>query len=99
MHPHAARSARPDPALRRDDAVAVLHEHWGHDDFRPGQWPAVEALLGGTDVLAVLPTGGGKSVCYQVPAVLRGGLTVVVSPLIALMRDQVAGLSARGIPA
>jgi ATP-dependent DNA helicase RecQ len=81
------------------DAAEVLRRHWGHDGFRPGQWAAVEALLGGADVLAVLPTGGGKSVCYQVPAVLLGGLTVVVSPLIALMRDQVAGLSARGIPA
>ena len=77
----------------------MLRRHWGHDAFRPGQWPAVEAVLEGTDVLAVLPTGGGKSVCYQVPAVLRGGLTVVVSPLIALMRDQVSGLAARGVSA
>jgi len=99
MPPDAARSTRSDPAPSRDDAVAVLRKHWGHDDFRPGQWQAIEALLAGNDALAVLPTGGGKSVCYQVPAVLRGGLTVVVSPLIALMRDQVAGLNVRGVPA
>ena len=77
----------------------MLQRHWGHEDFRPGQWSAIEAVLGGQDVLAVLPTGGGKSVCYQVPAVLQGGLVVVVSPLVALMRDQVSGLAARGVPA
>ncbi len=88
-----------EPAPSRRDAAAVLKRHWGHDDFRPGQWAAVESILGGNDALAVLPTGGGKSVCYQVPAVLRGGLVVVVSPLVALMRDQVSGLTARGIPA
>jgi ATP-dependent DNA helicase RecQ len=99
MPSDATRSTRPEPAPSRDDAVAMLRKYWGHDDFRPGQWAAIEALLAGNDALAVLPTGGGKSVCYQVPAVLCGGLTVVVSPLIALMRDQVAGLSARGVPA
>ena len=77
----------------------MLKKHWGHASFRPGQWQAVEGALSGRDVLAVLPTGGGKSVCYQVPAVLKGGLVVVVSPLVALMRDQVRGLTARGIPA
>ncbi len=77
----------------------MLEKHWGHGRFRPGQWETVEAVLGGHDVLAVLPTGGGKSVCYQVPAVLRGGLALVVSPLVALMHDQVAGLRARGVPA
>ena len=80
-------------------AEAVLQRHWGHDRFRAGQWDAIEAVLAEQDVLAILPTGGGKSVCYQVPALLREGLTLVVSPLIALMQDQVAGLKARGIQA
>lgn len=83
----------------REQARAALRKHWGHDDFRPGQGEAIEAVLAGRDVFAVLPTGGGKSLCYQVPALLREGLTLVVSPLIALMQDQVAGLRARGISA
>ncbi|HUF08316.1 MAG TPA: DEAD/DEAH box helicase, partial [Rhodothermales bacterium] len=77
----------------------VLRRHWGHDNFRPGQWEIISHVLDSMDVLAILPTGGGKSVCYQVPALLRGGLTLVVSPLIALMQDQVAALAARGISA
>ncbi len=81
------------------EAERVLQAHWGHEAFRPGQREAVRAVLAGDDALAVLPTGGGKSACYQIPAVVQGGLVVVVSPLIALMRDQVAGLSARGVPA
>ncbi|MDX1530594.1 MAG: ATP-dependent DNA helicase RecQ [Rhodothermales bacterium] len=80
-------------------AEAVLQRHWGHPRFRPGQAEAVGAALDGRDVLAVLPTGGGKSVCYQVPAVVTGGLCLVVSPLVALMEDQVLGLRARGVPA
>lgn len=82
-----------------DEARAVLKQVWGYDAFRPGQDEVVEACLAGRDVLAVLPTGGGKSICYQVPALLRDGLTIVVSPLIALMLDQVAGLRARGVAA
>jgi ATP-dependent DNA helicase RecQ len=81
------------------DAEGVLSRFWRHDSFRPGQREVVESVLSGRDVLAVLPTGAGKSVCYQVPAVVLGRLTVVVSPLIALMQDQVAGLNARGVPA
>lgn len=82
-----------------DSARAALWRHWRHTDFRPGQREVVAAVLRGEDVLAVLPTGGGKSVCYQVPAVVLGGVTAVVSPLIALMQDQVAGLRARGVSA
>ncbi len=82
-----------------EEAQAVLRRHWRHAGFRPGQREAVEAVLAGRDVLAILPTGGGKSVCYQVPSLMRAGLTLVVSPLIALMQDQVAGLNARGVPA
>src|SRR5918999_3876932 len=82
-----------------EDARAVLRRHFGYADFRPTQAPVVQSVLAGTDTLAVLPTGAGKSICFQVPAVLLGGLTVVVSPLISLMQDQVAAAEARGISA
>lgn len=78
--------------------LAALKQHFGWADFREGQRPVVEALLEGRDCLAVLPTGAGKSLCYQLPALVRGGLTVVVSPLVALMQDQVRQLQQRGIP-
>jgi RecQ family ATP-dependent DNA helicase len=77
----------------------MLREAFGYDGFRPGQERAVRAILAGRDTLVVLPTGGGKSLCFQVPALLLPGLTVVVSPLIALMKDQVDALTARGLPA
>ena len=82
-----------------DSARATLTQYFGFGDFRPGQAEAIRQLLAGRDVLVVLPTGGGKSLCYQVPALLQGGLTVVLSPLISLMQDQVEALSRRGIPA
>ncbi|MEO0856890.1 MAG: ATP-dependent DNA helicase RecQ [Bacteroidota bacterium] len=82
-----------------NDAHDALRTHWGFDAFRPGQAETIASVLNGRDALAVLPTGGGKSVCYQVPAVVLGGLTLVVSPLIALMQDQVDALRRRGIPA
>ena len=78
-------------------ARALLREVFGFRDFRPGQADIVAAVLAGEDVLAVLPTGAGKSLCYQLPALLLGGLTVVVSPLIALMRNQVTQLEAYGV--
>ncbi len=81
------------------EAEAVLRTTFGFASFRAGQAEIVEALLAGRDVLAVMPTGSGKSLCYQLPALLRDGLTVVVSPLIALMRNQVAQLRAYGIAA
>jgi len=77
----------------------ALTETYGFADFRPGQEEILAATLAGEDVLAVMPTGAGKSLCYQLPALARGGLTLVVSPLIALMRDQVAQLDALGISA
>jgi ATP-dependent DNA helicase RecQ len=80
-------------------ARGVLRARFGFPEFRPGQERAVENVLAGRDTLVVLPTGGGKSLCYQVPALLLPGLTVVVSPLISLMKDQVDALTARGIPA
>ncbi len=82
-----------------DAAREVLRARFGFPDFRPGQERAVASVLAGRDTLVVLPTGGGKSICYQVPALLLPGLTVVVSPLISLMKDQVDALTARGIPA
>jgi len=82
-----------------DAARQALRQAFGYDDFRPGQAPVIEALLTGTDVLAVMPTGAGKSMCYQIPALVTGGLTVVVSPLVALMEDQVAALRLNGIAA
>ncbi|MEK9705966.1 MAG: DEAD/DEAH box helicase, partial [Paracoccaceae bacterium] len=73
-------------------ASAVLRDVFGFDDFRPGQKDIVDAVTQGENVLAIMPTGGGKSLCYQLPALLRDGVTIVVSPLIALMRDQVRAL-------
>ena len=82
-----------------DDARAVLQARFGYGAFRPGQERAIESVLAKRDTLVVLPTGGGKSLCYQVPALVTPGLTVVVSPLISLMKDQVDALERRGIPA
>ncbi|MBI3275304.1 MAG: DNA helicase RecQ [Methylocystis sp.] len=79
-------------------ARALLKSVFGYDDFRPGQAEIIEAVLAGAPVLAIMPTGSGKSMCYQLPAILDGGLTVVVSPLIALMRDQVRQMRAFGVP-
>ena len=79
--------------------LSILRECFGHESFREGQEPVVRALLEGRSALAVFPTGGGKSLCYQLPALILDGLTLVVSPLIALMRDQVDALNARGIAA
>ena len=78
---------------------AILKQYFGYDTFRGGQRQAVDALLQGQDVLCVMPTGAGKSVCYQVPAMALPGLTLVISPLISLMKDQVASLTRAGIPA
>ncbi len=82
-----------------DKAALTLRSVFGYDSFRPGQAEIVEAVLAGRDVLAVMPTGSGKSLCYQLPAVQAGGLTVVVSPLIALMRDQVGQMTSLGVAA
>ena len=79
--------------------LEILKEYWGYDSFRPKQEDIVRAALDGRDVLAILPTGGGKSVCFQVPALTREGIAIVVTPLIALMKDQVQNLNSRGIKA
>ena len=81
------------------EAEALLREVFGFDAFRPGQGEIVEAVASGQNTLAIMPTGGGKSLCYQLPALLRHGVTVVISPLIALMRDQVRALREAGVEA
>jgi len=90
MMDHSDRSTSAQEALRR---------HFGFAEFRAGQEEVIQAVLGGSDTLVVMPTGGGKSLCYQVPATMLAGVTVVVSPLIALMKDQVDALTARGVRA
>ena len=81
------------------DAKDVLKQYWGYDDFRPKQEDIISAALEDRDVLAILPTGGGKSVCFQVPALMKDGIALVITPLIALMKDQVQNLESRGIKA
>jgi ATP-dependent DNA helicase RecQ len=85
--------------LSHDPKQRILKDVFGFDDFRPGQAAAMDALLTGRHVLTVMPTGAGKSLCYQVPALVLGGLTIVVSPLVALMQDQVAALRLAGVAA
>ena len=77
----------------------VLKKYWAYDSFRPMQEDIVNSALEGRDVLAILPTGGGKSVCFQVPSMIREGIAIVVTPLVALMKDQVQNLASRGIKA
>ena len=81
------------------EKLSILKKYFGYDSFREGQEPVIDSILSGRDVLAVMPTGAGKSVCYQIPAVMTRGITLVVSPLISLMRDQVSNLCQHGIPA
>jgi ATP-dependent DNA helicase RecQ len=93
-----------DPSQRPTQGISdrfydLLRETWGFDSLRPSQVAAIESVLNGRDSLVVMPTGGGKSLCYQAPAVFRGGMTIVVSPLIALMKDQVDSLIQLGVAA
>ena len=82
-----------------EKAQGLLRDLYGYQDFRQGQETAIGSLLGGRDVLGIMPTGSGKSLCYQIPAMMLDGITLVISPLISLMKDQVAALRSRGIPA
>ena len=92
--PHRSPVADPMEQARR-----LLQHHFGYSQFRPAQLPVLRSIFDGKDTLAVLPTGGGKSICFQIPAMVLGGFTIVVSPLISLMQDQVEASLARGIPA
>ena len=87
------------PSISLPDLEQALRRHFGLQGFRPGQQEAARAVLEGRDLVAVMPTGSGKSLCFQLPALLLPGTTIVVSPLIALMKNQVDALRARGISA
>ena len=82
-----------------NEAKKVLKKYWGYDDFRPFQKKAIESVCSSRDSVVVLPTGGGKSICFQVPAIIMPGTAVVISPLISLMKDQIDGLTECGVPA
>ena len=81
------------------DKYEALRVYYGHDAFRPGQEALIDGLLAGRDVLGIMPTGGGKSLCYQIPAILSDRPALVVSPLISLMKDQVMALKSQGVAA
>ena len=80
-----------------DTTNKILKKYWGFENFRPGQENIIKDVVSGKDLLALLPTGGGKSLCFQLSGILRGGLTLVISPLISLMQDQVEQLEKRGL--
>ncbi|MFT4602308.1 MAG: ATP-dependent DNA helicase RecQ [Arenicella sp.] len=82
-----------------NNSKEILSKYWNHDTFRPNQEEIIEKIISGEDILALLPTGGGKSICYQIPALMSEGICIVISPLIALMEDQVSQLKAKGIKA
>ena len=83
----------------KQKALAILKKFYGYDTFHPLQYQVIEHVMKGNDALAIMPTGGGKSLCYQIPALLNKGCAIVVSPLLALMKDQVDALISNGIPA
>ena len=96
---HPLQEQKKPTGLPMNDPKILLRDIFGFDKFRPGQRDIIDAVAQGKNVLAIMPTGGGKSLCFQLPALMREGLTLVISPLIALMRDQVRGLQAAGVAA
>ena len=82
-----------------DSPVEILKRYWGYEGFRPGQEEVIRSVLAGADTLALMPTGGGKSITFQVPALARAGICLVISPLVALMKDQVTALKNMGVSA
>ncbi len=98
MNAPQTSSAHTSPGPQ-ETPLTLLRKYWGYPGFRPHQEAIVASVIGGNDTLAILTTGSGKSLCYQLPAVYFGGLTIVISPLLALMKDQVDALNDRGIMA
>lgn len=92
-------TATPGMTITKDAALSVLKQYWGYDSFLSLQWDAISAIANRQDSLVILPTGGGKSLCYQLPVLLMPGVAIVVSPLVSLMKDQVDTLNAMGVPA
>ena len=88
-----------EPFEKMQESESILKKYWKHDRFRPLQKEIIDSVLNGKDTFALLPTGGGKSVCFQIPALMREGICLVISPLVALMKDQVANLQKLDIKA
>ena len=96
-HPACKCSPRVDSSTQKNKLLEVLFKYFGHQSFRKGQLDTIKAALENKDVLTIMPTGSGKSLCFQLPAIMQDGLTVVISPLISLMKDQLDHLKKRNV--